>query len=261
MFAIVPTFPRDQRLVEIDEVDSTNAEAMRRAVAGERGPLWIRTDRQTAGRGRSGRAWEMAEGNLAATLMFSPACPPAALYQLSLLAGGAVHDAAAASGRAAGGGSDLRLKWPNDILLSGAKLGGILVESTSLGGEVVAAVGIGINIGTAPRVPGRNTARLQDFGDAPSPRELLAVLATRMAKWLSIWDRGNGFPAIRQAWIERSLPTGQAITINDGRESVSGRFDGRDTDGALFLRDRDGRQRRFTVGDVDLAHMNERVSG
>ena len=103
------------RLVHLPETDSTNAEAMRRALAGEAPPLWVLADRQTAGRGRAGRAWASQPGNLFASLLVSTSCPPALAGQLSLVAGVAAIDAIRrAAGQAPPAG--LRLKWPNDIL-------------------------------------------------------------------------------------------------------------------------------------------------
>ncbi len=118
--------PEGCRHVHLEEVDGTNAEAMRRVLAGERGPLWISADRQLSGRGRSGRIWTSAPGNLFASVVATLDCQPAAAGQLSLVAGVAVIDAI----RRAGDVPGLRLKWPNDILVGMAKAGGILVEST-----------------------------------------------------------------------------------------------------------------------------------
>src|SRR5580658_542086 len=129
------------RTAFLDAVDSTNAEALRRARAGERGPLWIVARTQSAGRGR---AWESAAGNLHATLLLSDPAPPAAAPQLGFVAALALHDAAHAAAPAL----DLALKWPNDLLCGGRKIAGILIEGEGV--PLVVAIGIGVNCRTHP---------------------------------------------------------------------------------------------------------------
>src|SRR3984957_12027094 len=130
-----------------DEIDSTNAEARRRADAGERGPLWLTAKRQTAGRGRRGRAWETGAGNLAATLLTHTEKPPAEAAQISFVAALAVADLAAAFVPA----SLVSLKWPNDPMIAGKKTAGILVESgPHPSGGLWLAGGCGGNLAAPP---------------------------------------------------------------------------------------------------------------
>jgi BirA family biotin operon repressor/biotin-[acetyl-CoA-carboxylase] ligase len=148
----------------LDEIGSTNDEAHRRAAAGARGPLWIATRRQTAGKGRSGRAWaEAGIGNVAATLLFMPGCAPARLSELSLVAGVATYDAVV-SALAETGAGRVELKWPNDVLIDGAKVSGILIESANHGTDVVSLIGIGINVASAPPVTDRAVTHLAAHG-------------------------------------------------------------------------------------------------
>lgn len=235
-------------IVELAEVDSTNAEAMRRAAKGERGPLWISAVRQHAGRGRSGRTWASLDGNLMATLLVEPATGPARLGELGLVAGVAAHQAIGELQTLPG----LRLKWPNDVLIREAKLGGILVESTSFQGATVAVVGFGINIAGAPFLPGRATTALRIHGAAPEPTALLHALSARMSGLLDVWREPGGFAAIRAQWLERAGPLGEAITVDTGTATHSGAFAGLDHDGALLMRDPAGTLRRFAFGDVTL---------
>lgn len=230
---------------------------MRRAVTGERGPVWITARLQRAGRGRSGRSWVSREGNLAATLLFSPGCGMAHLHQLSLVTGVALYDALAeiAGGQEKASAAGLRLKWPNDILLGEAKLGGILIESTTSGGQTVAAVGIGVNIADAPAIEGRAIAALSGLGASVSPRELLVVLDLHMRRWLAAWERGACFDVVRAAWLARCGGTGQAVEIDTGAERVCGTFAGIDETGALLVDSvppSSETPRRFTFGDVNL---------
>ncbi len=244
-------------VIELDDVASTNTEALRRAGEGERGPVWIIARRQSAGRGRSGRVWVSSEGNLAATLLISPGCAMGHLHQLSLVAGVAVHDALAdlVGGSESAAAAGLRLKWPNDILLGPAKLGGILIESSMRGAEIVAAIGIGVNIGQAPPIAGRPVAAAHQLGATLSPRAFLDVLDRHMRRWLRTWAMGARFDVVRAAWLARCGGTGQPIEINTGSERVYGAFAGIDETGALLVDSvppSSETPRRFTFGDVNL---------
>lgn len=239
----------------LDEINSTNLEAMRRAAAGERGPLWISARRQLEGRGRSGRDWVSAPGNLAATLLFCPVCPPAALHQLSIMAGVGLHDALTVLGAAANA-PPIRLKWPNDVMLGSGKLAGILVETSIFRGQTVAAIGVGINIAYAPSIPGRDTARLIDVAPEVTPDGLLEFIDRSLAGWLDTWRGGEGFAAVRGAWLERSVAIGTPIVVHASKVGVVGSFAGIDEDGALLLRDDEHRIHRYTAVDVGLLGDN-----
>ena len=239
-------------VIEFGEIDSTNLEAISRANSGGHGPQWILAARQSAGRGRSGRAWQSQPGDLAATLLFPPGCAPAELHQLSFLTGVAVHEAISPL---VPPDSSLRLKWPNDILTGNAKLGGILIESTLAGGITAAAIGIGINIAGAPLLGDRPTTSLASLSVAISPRQLLCHIDAAMRHWLGVWGQGTGFPLIRTAWLERAGPIGEPISVNTGTEAISGAFAGIDETGALLLSSvppKPDHIRRFTYGDVSL---------
>ncbi len=240
------------RTLRLASVDSTNAEAMRRAAAGETGPLWILAETQSAGRGRSGRHWSSSSGNLYASLLVRLSTPSPKAYQLSLVAGVAVIDAIRATMSLAADAT-LSLKWPNDILVGAEKTGGILVESSTGAGGLVAVIGIGINLVTHPLLPDRPATHLGAHGIAPDAETLLAAIAPQLAAWLEVWAEGSGFSAIREAWLARCGALGQRLGINTGRERIEGTFCGVDHDGALLLQDDSGRERRFSFGDVTLA--------
>lgn len=253
-----PELPANHRLVHLAETASTNAEAMRLALAGERGPLWVLADRQTGGRGRSGRAWASLPGNLHASLLLSSNCPLGHAGQLSLLAGVAAIDALRQAGPLAAG-SILRLKWPNDILVGTAKLGGVLIESTSNAPRPNASpgisviVGVGLNLAAAPSDLGPAATYLAAHGLALSPSEALCFLARAMQTWLDIWGEGAGFASVREAWLQRAGAVGEPLIVQASEGPVTGRFVGLDADGALLIVGPDGRERRFTFGDVSLA--------
>lgn len=248
--------PPPLRLVHLAEVDSTNAEAMRRALAGEEGPLWVLADRQTAGRGRSGRTWASEPGNLFASLLISTACPAAKGGQLSLVAGVAAIDAINKAG-ALEKGAGLRLKWPNDILIGPAKAGGILVESSRRGAQagMLAVVGVGLNLASAPAELAPGATYLARHGLPLSPRKALCFLAGAMDAWLETWNDGQGFARIREAWLQRAGAAGEPLTVHASEGPVDGRFVGLDAEGALVIAGPDGRERRFTFGDVTLANL------
>ncbi|MGH7022044.1 MAG: biotin--[acetyl-CoA-carboxylase] ligase [Caulobacteraceae bacterium] len=235
-------------VLALDEIDSTNAEACRRAEAGEGGPLWITALRQTAGRGRRGRAWETGARNLAATYLFTTRMRPAEAAQVSFVAALAVGDLAQAFVPV----SLVSLKWPNDLLLGGAKAAGILVESGALPGERLwVAVGIGVNLAQSPAIPERPTTTFAVHmrTPAPAPLDALAVLAEALERWRSLWE-GAGFATIAEAWTRRAHGIGEACEARLANETVRGVAEGLDLDGALKLRTSDGAVRRITAGDV-----------
>ena len=235
-------------VVVLDEIDSTNAEARRRAEAGEAGPVWLLGLRQTAGRGRRGRAWETGDGNLAATLLFCTDKPPAEAAQVSFVAALAVADLLAAYVPA----SLVSLKWPNDPLLGGLKVSGILVESGMRpAGGLWIAVGVGVNLSREPIDSERPATALPTHMVAPPPKpiEAIEVLAAAFARWSDVWSR-LGFPAIADAWTARAHGLGELCVARLGTETLEGIAEGLDGDGALRLRLADGRVRRVTAGDV-----------
>lgn len=241
------------RWIELDEIDSTSSEAMRRAAAGERGVLYVRADRQTAGRGRSGRAWDTLAGNLALSRLSMLTCPPAAVPQLALVAGVGVHRAIAELLGTAAAASELRLKWPNDVLLAGAKVAGILVEASTFAAERVAVIGVGVNLLHAPELPGRATATLAGHTDQSlDARRVGMLVGDHIEQAIALWDDGRGFAAIRAAWHSASLPTGTRLSVNTGSGLATGAFAGLDDSGALLLDTGDGARQSFSFGDVAL---------
>jgi BirA family transcriptional regulator, biotin operon repressor / biotin---[acetyl-CoA-carboxylase] ligase len=262
------TFPVEH----LDQIDSTNTEAMRRIAKGETGPLWLIARTQTAGRGRSGRSWTSEAGNFYGSLILPLDCSREAAAQMSLIVGVAVVDALTeVVGRPIPG---LRLKWPNDVLLGTAKLAGILTESTleANSGRLIVVPGIGINLTNPPRSLGRATAALacdvlaskasgDDVLSRPghllppdlTPAALVAPLSHWLQHWLRLWSAGETFAVVKDAWQTRAGRLGEAITVNTGSGPAAGTYQGLDGDGALLMRLEDGTERRVTFGDVMLA--------
>lgn len=231
-----------------EELDSTNAEARRRAEAGDAGPVWITARRQTAGRGRRGRAWDTETGNLAATLLFVTDKPAGEAAQVSFIAALAAADLADACLGAGTG----RLKWPNDLLIHGRKAVGILIESGARAdGRLWMAVGIGVNLAHAPTDVERPAAAFAEFmiGPPPAPLDALDVLSAAFERWRAAWAR-EGFAPIAAAWTERALGLGEPCVARLPNATMSGVAEGLDLDGALKLRLDDGSLARITAGDV-----------
>lgn len=226
----------------LDRVDSTNAEAMRLAPALS-GPTWIMARQQTAGRGRRGRAWTDPPGNFAATLVLRPQGGPGDAARLSFVAALAVHDALR---QLCGPQLNVALKWPNDVLLNGGKLSGILLESIGAGASIQAlAIGIGVNLAAVPDTVEPEATRpvsLQgETGLSVSPDDFLSALAVAFDDW-SRQMRDFGFAPIRAAWLARAARLGETITARTGTTETTGRFEGIDDTGALILTGPRGRQ-------------------
>ncbi len=222
----------------LTEVDSTNAEAARIA-QGLSGPEWILGLRQTQGRGRRGRPWADPEGNFAATLVLPQAGAPLARAQRSFVAALALHGACvAATGRA----EAFSLKWPNDVLLSGQKLAGILLES--LGSAL--AIGIGVNLRSVPDAAGLEPGAvppislLSGTGADIDPEGFLVLLAAEYAP-LEAQFRAYGFAPIREAWLARAARLGEEVTARTGTAETRGRFETIDPSGNLVLETARGR--------------------
>lgn len=227
-------WPEGYARVLLDTVDSTMAEAVRRAPNIDR-PTWIMAKTQTAARGRRGRKWVVPEGNLNATLIFRPEATAVEASKRSFLAANALFQALAIYVPA----EKLSLKWPNDVLLSGGKVAGILLESSGRGPFVDwLSIGIGVNLRHIPEgvtdASFTPTSLAAGGGEDVSPKDFLSTLAdayaTQEAKLLRL-----GFGRIRDDWMSNAARLGEVITARTGREDVTGIFDSIDRDGNLVL--------------------------
>ncbi|MGL4728787.1 MAG: biotin--[acetyl-CoA-carboxylase] ligase [Bosea sp. (in: a-proteobacteria)] len=223
------------RAIHHERLPSTMSEAMKAARDGELGPLWIIADEQTAGRGRQGRAWVSPPGNLHATLSLVNPCEPQRAAELGFVAGLALHDAAAeVTGLSA---PRLALKWPNDLLINGAKCAGLLVEGSAIGGNFTVAIGLGVNVVAAPEdtpYPATFLARHTEANSSATRDALMLALAGHMAARLAQW-REAGFAAMLPEWRARAAFIGSEITIRLPEGPVTGRFEDIDATGRLKL--------------------------
>jgi BirA family transcriptional regulator, biotin operon repressor / biotin---[acetyl-CoA-carboxylase] ligase len=227
---------------------STSDEAKALAAAGAPAGTIVWALEQTGGRGRLDRSWSSPRGNLFSSFVLRPEVAPAQAAELGFVASLAVAEAVSGFVLQP---APIRLKWPNDVLVDGAKIAGILLEARSASSGLVdwVVLGIGINIVAAPEgtpYPATCIARLTET--PPLAGAVLEALAAALATWLDIWDR-RGFPPIREAWLDRARGLGETLQIRQGEAILSGRFLDLDLDGALVLETATG-VRRITAGDV-----------
>ncbi len=210
------------------------AEAVRRAPLLER-PTWIMARTQTAARGRRGRSWVTTQGNLNATLIFKPSATPAEAARRSFLAANALFAALAIYVPS----EKLALKWPNDVLLAGGKVAGILLECSGQGPFVdYLSIGVGVNLTHTPQgvtdASFAPTSLRAAGGWDVTPLDFLATLADAYATQEDKLAH-FGFQRIRQDWLGNAARLGEVITARTGREDVTGLFDTIDEDGNLVL--------------------------
>ncbi len=230
---------RGLRLLDVETVDSTNDEARRLIADGERGPLWIVAAQQTKGRGRLGRDWRSPPGNLFASLILHDFGDATIAPQLGFVTGVAAMRALKALRIDAGAA----LKWPNDLLLNGAKLGGVLLETVMVptGDErmpaaPMAIIGIGVNCATAPDDLPYPAVALSILGpEAPKRESLFAALSDAFAETLALWRSGEGFAQLRAEWLDYAAGLGDRICVALANETIEGRFESIDATGRLVL--------------------------
>jgi BirA family biotin operon repressor/biotin-[acetyl-CoA-carboxylase] ligase len=249
------------RLKAYDEIGSTNAEALSLARAGDAGGVWVVSDRQTAGRGRRGSQWSTERGNLAASLLTVTSADPAAAATLGFVAGIALDAALrlaapevvarVALDGASGPGGRIALKWPNDVLLDGAKLAGILLEAEKApDGRMAVVVGIGVNVRHAPTDLPYAAASLAGLGSGATAETLFSALSDCWRAAATEWDDGRGFPGVRERWLSRASGLGGAVAVRLGGEVARGVFETIDEAGRLVVRTDDGSRRAISAGEV-----------
>jgi BirA family biotin operon repressor/biotin-[acetyl-CoA-carboxylase] ligase len=238
------------RLIVRDSIGSTNEEAMQLGREGDPGGLWIVAREQKQGRGRRGRIWSSPPGNLYASLLLSDAASSEHLPELGFVASLALLNTARAI---LGEDPRLGLKWPNDILFNGAKLSGILLESSLLpSGATACVAGFGVNCRWHPTTLPYPATDLASIGTSlAAPDDVFPRLSDSMAEMLQVWARGSGFAEIRGQWLKSALGVGEPIRVALGTTDLSGIFETIDSRGRLILRDGPN-SRAIEAGDVFL---------
>ncbi len=244
--------PEGYQLEHVTSLPSTSDACVERAREGTPDGLAILADSQTAGRGSRGRAWACPPGNLYLSLLLRPRneAEEAGAGQWALLAGVAFIEALS---RFSAAPQSLLLKWPNDVLQGGAKLGGILVDASMVagGGTEWLVIGVGANLASAPVIEGRRIAALTASGGIPpSPVAVAEAFLARTAAWRTVLA-GAGFAPVRDAWLNRAYPRGTPITIKDALRIRTGEFAGLSPSGELLL-SAGGTVHMISTGDVLL---------
>ena len=241
--------PETFRHIALGDVESTNTLCLEHARAGDPGRLWITARRQLGGRGRRGRVWVSEAGNLYASLLLVDPAPQAELASLPLVVALALHHAIVSE--MPYGGDRVTIKWPNDILVDGSKVSGILIEAESLAdGRNAVVIGCGVNVAHKPDKPLYPATSLSEAGASTSPDILFSRLMIELASALELWDRGRGLAEIVSRWKALVHGLGQPITVNLPDRSISGIFSGIEKDGLLALRLDSGDTLRIASGDV-----------
>ena len=236
------------RFEEHDQVASTNNLCFQRGRAGASGNLWIRANEQVEGRGRRGRGWSSPRGNLFASLLLIDPEPGDRIGELPLLAAVALAEAI---DMVAGTYRLAELKWPNDLLASGAKLSGILLEVEKITDDRLAVVlGFGVNCAEHPSEGLYRTTDLASLGYLVPFARLFDALMASVAGHLETWRQPGGFAPIRKAWLDRAAHLGKTITVRVGGEELTGVFADIDEKGHLVLKTAGDRRQTVYAGDV-----------
>lgn len=242
----IAALPPGYRRIAFDRVASTNDEARRRAEGGAAEGLVVTGGIQTAGRGRQGRTWVSPAGNLHASFLLRPRVKPARAGEFGF--GAAVAVAEAVERAAPGAGA--KCKWPNDVLVRGSKIAGILLESRGTPETLDWLIaGIGINLAAAPEHTAWPAASVAALGGNPSVERALETLAGRLDHWYRLW-LAEGFAPLRQGWLARAHALGETIRIKRNGDEREGKFAGLDPGGALVLELAGGRRETISYGEV-----------
>ncbi|MGL1920350.1 MAG: biotin--[acetyl-CoA-carboxylase] ligase [Hyphomicrobiales bacterium] len=253
--------PTGYAIAAFDSLASTNQHALKLANEGEFSghvgePLIVYTKNQTAGRGRNGRTWLSSDKTLTATILLTTSAPKAKVAQLAFVMAIAAHKTICGFLEASKHKS-IGVKWPNDILVQGRKLAGILIESSNAKsrGNTTLAIGIGMNIGDIPEDGDFSATSLLALDVDISIEQVLSSLAFNFDKFHELWSDGAGFAAIRKIWLDHALGLGGKITARLPNHSIHGIFESLNEDGILILRDEAGKIHQITAGDIFIGHI------
>lgn len=247
-----PVLPSGYVLHHLDTATSTMDEA--RALLDSDPDLAqvVWADTQTGGRGRRGRNWVSPAGNLYMTIAIRNEAPIAHAAECSFVAALALH--AALTDLRPALSDKLGLKWPNDVLIGGAKVAGLLLELEAGGRWLL--IGCGVNIASSPDgMPYRTTSLLSEDAYVPAG-QLLQCFVVELQKWRSLWLQ-DGFSPIRSAWMNHAMGVGAEVTANLSDRSITGVFQDLDSDGALRLRLPDGTVMTISAGDIVFPNTAE----
>jgi BirA family biotin operon repressor/biotin-[acetyl-CoA-carboxylase] ligase len=241
------SLPSFYSLRRCHRLGSTNDEAKSLAGAGAVEGTLVWALEQSQGRGRQGRVWASPPGNFYASIVLRPAARPEAAAQLGFAAALAVREACIDFAPDAA----ITFKWPNDVLLAGRKLAGILLESQMRGDGRIdwLVAGMGINLVTYPLATEYPATALSAEGVEIAPDAMLGAVARRFLAWYQRWCERRDFTPLREAWLRHAHGIGEALRVRQPNGQLSGRFAGLGGDGALLLDTAEG-SRRIEAGEV-----------
>jgi BirA family biotin operon repressor/biotin-[acetyl-CoA-carboxylase] ligase len=233
-------------LIMFDEIDSTNLEARRLIESGIDNDFVIVSSKQTKGRGRKGKEWVSEEGNLYLSLILRPYGRSHTFCQLSFVTAIALYDSIASLAKEHNPTIDLRLKWPNDILVNQAKISGILLESVKHSYKEYIIIGVGLNVNVTPRGLNRETSSLEQvFNHKFDVNQILALFMSNFHRYYKKWQM-DGFDKLRKLWLSRAHKIGDIITISNDNLRISGAFKDINNQGAIRL--------KLAGGQISILH-------
>lgn len=245
--------PDGYRHLELPQVGSTNQVALEYAQNQDGGKLWITASRQLQGKGSRGRTWVSEPGNLFASLLLRNTIKAERLATLTFVASLAVYDALTHFVDE----ERLSLKWPNDVLMTGAKISGILLENhLQKNQDAAIIIGIGINCAHNPKDTTHIATNIHNSGVKIEPNDVFQILVTAMDKWLNVWDFGNNFTDIRSAWLQRAKGLGSEIIVQMPNGQRTGIFEDLDHNGCLILKTQDNVRHKISTADIFFPENN-----
>ena len=242
------------RIIRHASLVSTNDEAMRLAREGHGGGVWVVADEQTGGRGRHGRAWSSPPGNLHASLLLIDPAPVVRAPELGFVAGVALAQAL----RETLDTLAVKIKWPNDMVVEGAKLSGLMLEGSTLAdGRFACIIGFGVNCASHPAGLSYPATHLDAIaGRGIAPGEVLARLSRNMGHWLGLYQRGGNFALVRETWLSMAAGLGGPLRVRTASAALDGIFRTIDEKGRLVLV-HDGATIHVEAGDVFLPSVSQ----
>lgn len=245
------------RRLALGEVTSTNSVALEAARSGDPGPLWVTAERQSEGRGRRGRSWVSEPGNLYASLLTIDPAPLEHLSKLPLVASLGIRDGLA---EILPDRATVAVKWPNDVLIGGAKAVGILLESERLpDGRMAVVIGCGVNVSLIPdEAPYPVTSLAREGAGEFALDAVFAAVAAGLAESLGRFDRGRGFDRVRREWLESAVGVGAECRVAMADRTLTGRFEALDEEGRLILLREDLTRMAISAGDLFFLEADAR---
>lgn len=239
---------RNYNLLTFEQVDSTNEECKRLARSGASGNFIVYSDYQTSGRGQKGRPWSSLPGNLHLSLLLESDKDLKKLTNLAFLTSVAIAEIIESIAPAS---SKIELKWPNDVLIDGKKVAGILMESLKVSGKQFMIIGMGVNILHTPDVPERAVTSLaEEFGYTEDPQEFMVKLVNHFDDAYLRWQADEDFAIIRREWLARAFALNEVVTIDRGQQRISGLFRGIDEAGGIVIELASGEQYTMNFGEL-----------